>query len=370
MTTPTPPRTAAPLADSVMEGHGYYSAHSSVQHAAAAPGYPMLERAAAEVPLPGAGGALAIGDFGCAGGANEMTPLGLAVAALRRRDAALPIEVVLADLPGNDWASLFARVEASPGSFARTAGNIYCYAAGRSLYGPVVPDRRLTLGWTAITVHWLSSMPDCRPDSAYSNLVTGPARDVLRQRSRDDWSAFIAQRARELVPGGQLVVVGGASANDGGERAEDRPLSGAEGLFRMVDAELAALRDGGTLRPAEFARIFYPTWNRTPAEFLAPFDDASPFRVAEMREDVTDDAARYPQWERDSDARGFAAAYLPFVRAVTEPAFFRWIEPDRTPEEKAAIASSFYSGLQQRIAADPAVATCHWHTVSLRLVRR
>lgn len=351
-----PSRNPALPAESVMEGHGYYSAHSSVQHAAAAPGYPMLERAAAEVPLPAAGAALAIGDFGCAGGANETTPLGLAVAALRKRDPVLPIEVFFSDLPGNDWASLFARVESWP------AENVYRYGVGRSLYGPVVPDGRLTLGWTAITVHWLSAVPECQPDSSYSNLVRSPAREALQARSREDWNAFLAQRAREMVRGGQMVVVGGASASDS--------ISGAEGLFRMIDAQLRAMRDAGALRASEFARIFYPTWNRTPAEFRAPFTRASAFRVAEERADVTDDGDRYPQWKRDGDARAFAAAYIAFVRAVTEPSFFRWIEPDRSAEQKAAIVARFYAGLQERIADDPAAATCHWHTLTLRLVRK
>ena len=348
-----------------MAGDGYYSAHSGVQRAAAAPGYPLFERAAAEVPLPSAGEALTIGDFGCAGGANEMAPMTIAIQRLRHRRADLPIEVVHTDLPANDFASLFALVETSPSSYAWQRPGIYSYAAGRSLYGPVMPDRRLHLGWTAITVHWLSTVPECRPDSVFSNLVTGDARAALAERSRDDWNAFLTQRARELVPRGQLVVVGGASDRDG--------MSGAEGLFRLIDAELRALVAAGTLRNTELARIFYPTWNRTPDEFLAPFNAgalANAFEVAEHREDATDDSASYPQFVRDGDAQAFAAAYIGFVKAVTAPSFFRWVEPDRTPVQKQAIVDAFYTGLEARIAADPAAATCRWHTVTLRIVRR
>lgn len=349
-----------PQHESVMKGGGYYSAHSAVQHAAAAPGFPMLERAAAEVPLPASGTGLTLADFGCAGGANELTPIGLAIAGLRARDANLPIEVVLADLPGNDWASLFARVETSPQSYAAGLTNVYSFGAGRSLFGPVVPDRRLTLSWTAITVHWLSAMPPCAPNSSYSNLVTGPARAVLQARSGEDWRRFLEERARETIPGGQVVVVGGASLPDG--------TSGAEGLFRLIDAELVDLAVRGAIRESERAKIFYPTWNRTPDEFIGPVD-GSGFRLAEQRADATSDSDRYPQFARDGNATAFATAYLPFVRAITEPSFFRWIEPDRSDEQRAAIVSGFYAGLQARIAADPAAATCRWHTVSLRLVR-
>jgi hypothetical protein len=272
---------------------------------------------------------------------------------------------VHADLPTNDFASLFVLVETSPRSYAWQRPGIYSYGAGRSLYDPVVPDGRLRLGWTAITVHWLSSMPACQPNSSFSNLVTGPARDTLKQRSRDDWQSFLTQRARELVPGGQLVVVGGASDREG--------RAGAEGLFRMVDAELQTLLDDHTLRRSEFDRIFYPTWNRTPAEFLEPFSRgelAAAFAVAEQREDESDDGAIYPQFARDGDAKAFASAYIAFVKAVTKPAFFRWIEPDRTKDDRGAIVRAFYDGLEARIAADPKAAACHWRTVTLRLVRR
>ncbi len=360
----TPSSDPAARNESVMEGGGYYSAHSAVQHAAAAPGFPMFERAATEAPLPNGGEALAIGDYGCAGGVNEMTPIAIAIEALRRRAPTLPIEVMHSDLPSNDFTTLFALL-ASPESYSWQRPNIYSYGVGRSLYGPVVPDRRLRLGWTAITVHWLSTLPACHPDSSFSNLVTGAAREALKQRSREDWHLFLRERARELVPGGQLVVVGGASDNEG--------RSGAEGLFRMVDAQLHEMVENGALRQTEFERIFYPTWNRTLAEFLEPIEAgelATMLSLAEQHEDVNDDSAVYPQYARDGNAKAFAAAYIGFVKAVTEPAFFRWIEQDRSPEQKQKVVDTFYAGLEMRIATDPGAATCRWRTVTLRLVRR
>ena len=164
-----------------MAGDGYYSAHSGVQRVAAAPGYPLFERAAAEAPLPSGGETLTIGDFGCAGGANEMAPLTIGIQRLRHRRGDLPIEVVHADLPANDFASLFALVETSPSSYAWERTGIYSYAAGRSLYGPVLPDRRLHLGWTAITVHWLSTVPNAGPTPCFR--ISSPATPAPRSRN-------------------------------------------------------------------------------------------------------------------------------------------------------------------------------------------
>jgi hypothetical protein len=187
----------------------------------------------------------------------------------------------------------------------------------------------------------------------------------LAEQSRLDWESFLRERARELDDGGQVVVVGGASHDDG--------TSGAEGLFRLADAQLRAMVDDGSLRGSEYEHIYYPTWNRTRAEFLAPLEGdelAAVFSVEEVVDDQTSDAWTYPQYERDGDAAGFAAAYIGFVRAITEPSFFRWLEPDRSADGRAKITEAFYAGLQERIAADPEAATCHWCTVSLRIVRR
>ena len=345
--------------ESVMAGGGYYSAHSSSQHVAAAPGFPILERAARAVPVQQP---LVIGDFGCAGGRNELEPMRIAIRTLRERAPSAPITVVHADLPSNDFGALFQTVERGHDSYLAGQRNVFAYAAGRSLYGPIFPDGQLTLGWTAITVHWLSVMPLVVPDQIYANLVDGPARDALRAQSRHDWQAFLRERARELCPGGQVVVVGGASRADG--------LSGAEGLFAMANQQLREMVADGLLRAAEYRDIFYPTWNRTLDEFLAPFADgplAGVLSVEEHVEHSSSDALSYPQYERDSDTAAFAAAYVPSVKAVTAPAFFRWLEADRSDVARAKIEDAFYAGLQRRIADDPARATCHWHVVALRI---
>ena len=157
-------------------------------------------------------------------------------------------------------------------------------------------------------------------------------------------------------------MVGGASRSDGS--------SGAEGLFELANEQLQAMVADGLLRRSEYQNIFYPTWNRTLQEFLEPFEGgafAGVLTVEEHLEHTSWDAASYPQYEQDGDAAAFADAYVPFVRAVTAPSFFRWIEADRSEAERAMIEDAFYDGLKRRIAAEPAKATCHWHTVGLRL---
>ena len=174
---------------------------------------------------------------------------------------------------------------------------------------------------------------------------------------------FLESRGRELVPGGEIVTVAGTSGADG--------LSGAEDLFGVIDETLATMVTDGALRPAERTRIFYPTWNRTPAEWLAPFDGplGDAFEVVEHRVDASRDDEVYSQFVGDGDAGAFAAAYVGFVRAVTEHPFFRSLDADRTADQHDAIRDDFYRRLETALAAHPSCAAV-WHVMSLRLRRR
>ncbi len=343
-----------------MVGHGFYSRHSQPQRAAARVADRHLVDAAGAVPLPPSRQPLLIGDFGCAGGANEMAPLAAAVDTLRGRDPVVPIEVAHTDLPENDFGPLFALLGGPDGYPAGRTG-VYPYVVGRTLYGPLFPDGRLRLGWSSITLHWLSEVPPVEPGRVYANLLDdGPARDALAARSASDWRLFLSERARELVPGGELVVTGGASEPDG--------TSGAEGLFTMIEAQLADMVDAGTLRRSEAGRIFYPTWNRTPDEWRDQVDETG-FDLLAGELSATDDAQTYDVAAR-SDGESFATRYLPFVRAITEHPFFRRLDTDRSDAERAAVIEAFYQGLRGRIAADPLAAACRWHVMTLRLRRR
>jgi hypothetical protein len=310
------------------------------------------------VPLPEPPTPVVVADHGCAGGANEMAPIAAAVDAVRARSSTLPVEVVHTDLPTNDFGPLF-RLLQSPQGYPADRSEVYPSVVGRTLYGPLMPDRRLHLGWCAITLHWLSAMPVVVADGVYSNLVPeGPERDALRRQAARDWRTYLRGRARELVDGGELVVVAGLTGADG--------LSGAEGLFRLIGDQLAASVADGTLRRAEAEHIFYPTWNRTIEEWTAPLA-ACGFDEVDRAESAADDAATYGGTD---DGERFADAYTPFVRAVTEPAFFRWLDDDRTPAEREAVTGAFYAGLHARIAAEAPAAACRWRVVTLRLRRR
>jgi len=341
-----------------MEGGGYYAAHSEAQQAYGELGFEWLEQAAAEVEPPPAPLPFVIADMGAAGGGNSLEPMRRALAARRSPGPAL---VVHTDIPGNDFSVLFELVAGSPQTYL--TGDVYALAEGRSFYERLLPDGVLSLGWSSIAVHWLSRVPEPVPDHIWTTFATGSVRDALREQSARDWRAFLGHRARELRPGGRLIVIGGAARDDG--------ESEAEGLMELALGVLRTLVDDGAIEADELRRMTIPTWDRTSVEFVEPFESGELDDALELRRR----AARWlpdPYFEaysRDGDVDQYAESVAGFFRAAFEQSLWAALDPAGGPERTAAVASRFNASLRERIAAEPERAACRWHVVVLDIAR-
>lgn len=338
-----------------MEGHGYYTAHSDVQQEYGELALGWFAEAAASAadpsPLP-----FVIADLGAAGGGSSLEPVRRALSA---RTSSGPVLVVHTDIPSNDFSALFTLVGSSPQTYL--APDVFPLAEGRSFYERLFPDAFVALAWSSVAVHWLSSVPAPIEDHIYCSRATGATRDVLRDRSQQDWLTFLRHRAAELRPGGGLVVVGGAARDDGS--------SGAEGLMDAADASLRDLVDRGTLSEDEYRRMTIPTWNRTKAEFTAPFDDGHfdgrlELRRAELRW-LPD--RYFTAYQNDGDLDRYVENVADFFRAAFEESLMSAIEPGRTG--RGDLVTAFRERLRGHIAADPEAAACQWHVVALDIRR-
>lgn len=339
-------------------GHGY-ARHSRVQHRAGDYGMPLLHRALDAVPLPEGGAPFRVADLGVAAGTNSLDPMRAVVEGIRGRTGEeTPVTVVHTDIPGNDFNTMFATVTGSPGSYAHQP-HVFVHAEARSFYEPLFPPAELHLVWSAIAVHWLSRMPASIPGHIYSSRATGDVRRALKEQSRADWEAFLAHRARELRPGGQLVVLGGACADDG--------TSGADGLMDAAEAVLADLVRQGLITSDEYARMTIPTWNRTREEFLAPLGAGPPTAVLRLEEH---DLVALPdllleQLRATGDVQHFADRVTAFFRAAFLPSLLSTLPADHA----GTVTQAFTAGMHTRVAADPYAVETHWHVVPLRITR-
>jgi hypothetical protein len=327
-------------------------------------GLELLARAAAAVPAPG-DGLCVIADYGASEGHNSLAPMRTAIRALRARlPAGAPVTVVHTDLPGNDFRSLFTVLDQDPESYLRHDQEAFAFAAGRSFYQQIFPPATVTIGWSSIAVHWLSADPPPIRDHVFAPLADREERSRIAAHAAADWSRFLALRATELVPGGQLVIVGSAAD------AESR--SGAEPLLELANGALRAMVDDGELRADEYERMAIPTYYRTREEFTAPLRDASLGGKLALDECV-ETGLEDPLWaayQANGEIESYASQVSGFLRAFSEPCLLGPLAAGRSAGEIAGLAERFYGRVREAVTAQPENGRCAWRLILLRLTRR
>jgi hypothetical protein len=357
-------RTTA-SADAVMKGHGFYNEHSRPQQNADSLGLPLLERAVGEMTVLHGAEPAAVADFGAAQGRNSLEPMRLAVEKLRRRTrVSTPILVIHTDLPQNDFASLFALVEASPESYLRGVENVFALAAGKSFYERIFPDGYLSLGWTAISVHWLSKVPCDIPDHVYAQRAGHVVRKAYAEQASEDWRRFLGHRARELRPGGELIVVA-VTTDDNGN-------IGGESLMDLTNDPALAMVEAGLIRPEEYTRMNMPAYHRTMEEFIEPLRFGTLTEDLILKEGVRTKFSDqlWPEYEQRGDTSAFAASYTEFMRAFTEAPLFAGLDADRTPADRERLANEYFKRMRDLIEANPKRARWDWHVALLHVAKR
>ena len=201
------PNTLAP-AHGVMEGKGSYNKHAKLPAGGAALALPLLEKAVQKAELDAGKQPIVIADYGCSQGKNSMAPMQVAIGVLRLRiGPSRPISVFHIDQPSNDFTTLFAVLDSDPERYAVDEPNVFPTAIGRSFYESVLPPGSVHLGWSSYAAVWLSRIPTLIPGHFFPAHSTGAVRAEFDRQGVQDWETFLSLRAKELRPGGRLVVV-------------------------------------------------------------------------------------------------------------------------------------------------------------------
>src|SRR5258708_24871884 len=137
--------------------------------------------------------------------------------------------------------------------------------------------------------------------------------DYTRQ-AEQDLVRFLRCRARELVPGGKLLLAGPGDTDQ---------IRLCDGLFDVLNDACLDLVAAGWLTREAYERLTMPVYYRTVAELLAPLErEDSPVRGAFAVDRALALEVPTPflvEFRRDGDAAAYAGAYTGFLRAVSEP---------------------------------------------------
>ena len=335
-----------PLA--AMEGKGAYNRHSLIPSAGGALALPHLGRAIAETPLGSGDDAIVIADYGSSQGLNSLAPMRLAVDAIRARAGAdRPILVFHNDQPANDFNSLFDVLDKSPDCYCRGDNNVFPCAIGRSFYESVLPADSVHLGWSSYAAMWISRIPTLIPDHFIFARTTGEVRAAWARQGAEDWETFLSLRARELKPGGRLVISTPGADEDG--------RSVFDPIMDHANAEHTTMVEEGAITADERARMALNVWPRRRAELVAPFADDGRFGSLVLKESETC-VLKDPAWdayEANGDKDALATKRALFFRSVFSPTLASSLDKTGAGAE-SAFADRLTLGLKRRLGPDPA----------------
>jgi len=341
-----------------MRGAGYYSANTvgaktvidkvGDRVIAALNGMPPL---AADRPFM-------IADFGAADGGTSMDMMRRLVAELREREPDREIGIVYTDLPHNDFSVLFRLTQGMLGETSRKpladVPNVFIFGSGTSFYRQVVSSGSLSFGFSATAMHWLSRRPCMIADHVQAVGAAAAEREAFRKQALQDWDTILLARARELRPGGRIVLANFCIDESG-------QYLGHTGGIDMFDSFARHWRDlykAGRIGEAEYVNATFQQFYKTPDEFAAPFrDPASPVSRAGLRLEhistMTTPCPYAAAFAEHRDAAAFAKAYVPTLRSWSETVFAGALDASRPSGERAAILDTFYEAYESAVAAAP-----------------
>src|SRR5262249_46840534 len=162
--------------------------------------------------------------------------------------------------PSNDFNQLFANLREARCSGLFAAG-VYPSVVGGSFYGPLLPPGTVHLATCFNAIHWLDRLPAVpvpdgvgyrrprphRPGLAVSPEVTA----AFKGQAEQDLVRFLECRARELVPGGKLLLSGPGDTSQ---------VSTADGVLDVLNDACLDLVAAGRLERGQYERLTMPCY--------------------------------------------------------------------------------------------------------------
>lgn len=330
-------------------GSPRYTESSRLQAAGLSEAVALFEQAAGVVPLPTPPQPIVIADYGAATGHNSLVPIAAAIGKLRGRTRSEhAILVAHTDIAENDFTTLFQTLSEDPDSYLGKDAATFASAVGRSFYGQILPSNSVTLGWSSWACQWLSSVPGPVPD----HIVVAHSQDnevkaAYARQAAQDWHEFVAFRGRELCPGGRLVVLTMAIADDGDF-----------GYGAVVDAVVAALdtlRADGFVGDEEVRRVTVPMVGRSAKDFLVPFAPRGRFEdlTVEHVEVFGGEDRVWTRYRADGDAAAFGAQWAAFARASVLPTLASGLDGGPADPRRGQFLDRLEKEVATRLAAAP-----------------
>lgn len=335
-----------------MSGGGHYSLATIGAKDVIDAATPMVQAAIAQMPLSELS-EFCLTDMGCADGGTSLDMVRAALSGVRSRNPNLPIRIVYADQPRNDYNALIQIVHGLTefNSWISDFDLVYPYASGMSFYKQIVPPGSLDLGFSATAMHWLSRKPD--EIENHVHMVGASGDDLVRyqRQASSDWVDIIRHRSRELKTGGQLVLVN--FCRD--EQGQYLGNTGGINMFDTFNSIWVQFLDDGIISAEEYRAMTLPQYYRTVEEFAAPFGKDEELADLELV-DIETRVIGCPfaaDFVDHQDAARFAKEYIPTIRTWNESIFHGALKSDRPVQERRELIENYYSTYERMVGESP-----------------
>jgi len=295
-------------------------------------------------------------DMGTADAGTSLSMVGSVIDAVSTRAPDAPISIVYSDQPRNDFNALITNVYGlGPfDTYLERRDNIFPLVSGTSFYKQIVPAGTLDIGFSATAMHWLSAKVCNISNHVQAVGAEGEELDAFRAQAHGDWRQILLHRARELKPGGKLVLINFA-------RDEQGRYLGNTGGINMFDQFNRIWQDfveQDRITRAEYENMTLPQYYNTVEEFSAPLQDQNdPVYQAGLRlEHIDTRIVKCPFAEsfiQHGDAARFAEAYIPTIRSWNESIFFNALSEDRSVDERRQIIEDYYGTYRDIVRDNP-----------------
>ncbi|EMS62585.1 Salicylate O-methyltransferase [Triticum urartu] len=273
------------------QGETSYARNSFVQNGEQKRMKPLIEAAIVDL-CPGTSTLLptkmVIVDLGCSSGPNAIALVSIAIEAIHNHchqflQPPPEVSVLLNDLPDNDFNMVVKNLV-----MLRQSSNDTIVMAGvlpGSFYERLFTSGSLHLVFSSNSLHWLSKAPEDLTKNQipaydideHTRLERRPmVLQAYAQQFRKDFTRFLELRAKEMIPGGRMVVslVG---------RDSDVITPEFSHLCEFVAQILSVMVSEGVIDKAKFDSFYLPVYEPSNKELREIIQDEGSFSITEMQ---------------------------------------------------------------------------------------
>lgn len=316
----------------------------------------------------GARTVLTIADYGTADGGTSLPVMNALVARARGTDPEREIQVVYNDQPTNEWKSVFNHVlgvlpvPGSDRSYLQVfPTGVYMMAAGRSFFEQTVVSNLVHLGLASTCMHWLSALPGTLPGALHHAQVPhgSASLEPFKRQAAKDWEQVLLHRARELRPGGRMLIVNFVIDEDG--QYLGRTSAVAKSMYDEKYKCWSAMAKEGRITQDELNRTCFQMYYRTLQEHRAPLLDKSSeayragLRMISCETKITPCPYR-ASWLANPTGQAaldYARDFVLTTRTWSNSTYESALDDRRSPAERHALVDELFERYAQEVAKEP-----------------